>query len=272
MGSIWGRQDPGGPHVGPMNLAIFVNVPTLGQKLPHVFGTGSVPTQLWLIAASLLGHLIKRAFNLCWSKCSNVITAYLEDHTTSTLHLRDNVHVNNSFTYWKLRRMLAFSCVMFWLYMFNLFLPYFPHIYIYIYMHTLRMLHMSKYIHECHKHADGLDTDCQSIITRAGTNQEWQMLSVTCEPYWKVLIMHDDVIKWKHIPRYWPFVRSPVNSPHKGQWRGALMRFKTKISRVIYRGNLWTKIVVVDVTIVRFFHRQMAWALQTFDVKQTTMT
>ena len=22
MGPIWGRQDPGGPHVGPMNLAI----------------------------------------------------------------------------------------------------------------------------------------------------------------------------------------------------------------------------------------------------------
>ena len=38
---------------------------------------------------------------------------------------------------------------------------------------------------------------------------------------------HDDVIKWKHFPRNWPFVRgihrSPVNSPHKGQWRGALM-------------------------------------------------
>ena len=30
---------------------------------------------------------------------------------------------------------------------------------------------------------------------------------------------HDDVIKWKHFPRYWPFVRgihrSPVNSPTK---------------------------------------------------------
>ena len=41
------------------------------------------------------------------------------------------------------------------------------------------------------------------------------------------LIVHDDVIKWKHFPRYWPFVRgihrSSVNSPHKGQWRGALM-------------------------------------------------
>ena len=38
---------------------------------------------------------------------------------------------------------------------------------------------------------------------------------------------HDDVIKWKHFPPYWPFVRgihrSPVNSPHKGQWRGTLM-------------------------------------------------
>ena len=38
---------------------------------------------------------------------------------------------------------------------------------------------------------------------------------------------HDDVIKWKQFLRYWPFVRgiqrSPVNSPHKGQWRGALM-------------------------------------------------
>ena len=40
-------------------------------------------------------------------------------------------------------------------------------------------------------------------------------------------IIHDDVSKWKHFPRYWPFVRgihrSPVNSPHKGQWRWALM-------------------------------------------------
>ena len=26
MGSIWGRQDPGGPHVGPMSFAIWVDV------------------------------------------------------------------------------------------------------------------------------------------------------------------------------------------------------------------------------------------------------
>ena len=40
-------------------------------------------------------------------------------------------------------------------------------------------------------------------------------------------ISHDDIMKWKQFPRYWPFVwgihRSSVNSPHKGQWRWALM-------------------------------------------------
>ena len=45
--------------------------------------------------------------------------------------------------------------------------------------------------------------------------------------YVRSVVSHDDVIKWKHFPRYWPFVggipRSPVKSPHKGQWRGALM-------------------------------------------------
>ena len=42
-----------------------------------------------------------------------------------------------------------------------------------------------------------------------------------------VLNIHYDVIKWKYFPCHWPFVREnspvPVNSPHKGQWRGALM-------------------------------------------------
>ena len=48
-----------------------------------------------------------------------------------------------------------------------------------------------------------------------------------CAGIYVYLYFHDDVIKWKHFPRNWPFVRkihrSPVNFPHKGQWRGALM-------------------------------------------------
>ena len=40
-------------------------------------------------------------------------------------------------------------------------------------------------------------------------------------------IGHDDVIIWKHFPRFCSFVRrihrSPLNYPYKGQWSGALM-------------------------------------------------
>ena len=51
-------------------------------------------------------------------------------------------------------------------------------------------------------------------------------------------ISHDDVIKWKQFPCYWPFVRGihwwPVNSPHKDQWHGALM-----FSLICTRINGW---------------------------------
>ena len=54
------------------------------------------------------------------------------------------------------------------------------------------------------------------------------LVQVVCTRPWSLHYWpHNDVIKWKHFSRYWPYVRgihrSPVNSPHKGQWRGALM-------------------------------------------------
>ena len=56
---------------------------------------------------------------------------------------------------------------------------------------------------------------------KADTSVSNNNSGVWCRP------VHDDVIKWKHFPRYWPFLRgihrSPVNSPYKGQWRGALI-------------------------------------------------
>ena len=80
------------------------------------------------------------------------------------------------------------------------------------------------------------DLPCTSLCGM----EVWNLIGAICAmPKWfvyavfccfrpiTVLHIHDDVIKWKHFPRYWPFVRgihrSPVNSPHKGQWRGALM-------------------------------------------------
>ena len=60
--------------------------------------------------------------------------------------------------------------------------------------------------------------------------------------FWEMCVRaewhHDDVIKWKYFPRYCQFVRgihrSPVNSPHKGQWRGALM-----FTLICARINVW---------------------------------
>ena len=69
---------------------------------------------------------------------------------------------------------------------------------------------------------------------------------------------HDDVIKWKHFPRYWPFVR--VNSPHKGQWRGALM-FTLICARIngwannCKAGDLRRNHAHYDVIVVTKFHR-----------------
>ena len=61
-----------------------------------------------------------------------------------------------------------------------------------------------------------------------GRTAPWCHEAIRYRINWGVPIcLHDDVIEWKHFPRYWPIVRgihrSPVDSPHKGQWRGALM-------------------------------------------------
>ena len=61
----------------------------------------------------------------------------------------------------------------------------------------------------------------------------WE-LEISHQPGWMMSVdqgkcgqPHDDDIKWKHFLHYWLFVqgilRSPVNSPHKGQWCRALM-------------------------------------------------
>ena len=55
---------------------------------------------------------------------------------------------------------------------------------------------------------------------------------IYCKQMDTIALVHNQTCSWwRHqmetFRRYWPFVlgihRSPVNSPHKGQWRGALM-------------------------------------------------
>ena len=63
---------------------------------------------------------------------------------------------------------------------------------------------------------------CSAIITRT-----WQ----SCFSEFVEFVTKLNIPWWRHqmetFPRYWPFVRgiprAAVNSPHKGQWRGALI-------------------------------------------------
>ena len=81
-----------------------------------------------------------------------------------------------------------------------------------------------------------------SWSTTVATRRPQKQLIIWRSSTWMLWIVeasiHDDVIKWKHFPRYWPFVReihrSPVNFPYKGQWRGALM-----FSLICARINGW---------------------------------
>ena len=84
---------------------------------------------------------------------------------------------------------------------------------------------------------------------------------------------YDNVIKWKPFPRYWPCVprihRSTVNSPHKGQWRGALMFSLTYAwtqGWVDYRkaGDLRRHRAHYDVTVMMISHMVTSWHGYTF--------
>ena len=74
--------------------------------------------------------------------------------------------------------------------------------------------------------------------TRSESVRYWQHWVNTGPVLAHCGMFRDDVIKRKHFSRYWPLVRgihrSPVNSPHKGQWRGALM-----FSLICARINGW---------------------------------
>ena len=65
------------------------------------------------------------------------------------------------------------------------------------------------------------------IIQEASTPYITNSCGENSQSYTKGQNCHDDVIKCKYFPRYWPFVRGihrwPVNSPHKGQRCLALM-------------------------------------------------
>ena len=71
-------------------------------------------------------------------------------------------------------------------------------------------------------HKDGSDFESGDTLSSSGE------ASIRTRAFREYALQHM-MTSWngKHVSRYWPFVwgihRSPVNSPHKGQWCGALM-------------------------------------------------
>ena len=86
---------------------------------------------------------------------------------------------------------------------------------------------------------------------------------------------YDDVIKWKHFPYYLPFVRaihwSPMDSPHKGQWREALMFLwsapEQKVEQTIEMLVIWdTHLAHYDVTVMDCPRRSMSLLVKIYSI------
>ena len=89
MGPIWGRQDPGGPHVGPMNLAIWGDV-TTWKCFPHYWPLEGFHWWILLIKdqwcrALVLSLLL--VWTSCWKKQNNRVASDLGCHNTHVMSL-----------------------------------------------------------------------------------------------------------------------------------------------------------------------------------------
>ena len=92
------------------------------------------------------------------------------------------------------------------------------------------------------------------IANNMTCNIIWFPLSLT---YTEVNIeYHDDVIKWKHFPRYWPFVRG-IHRPPRGWW------FETPSSSLWRQcndfGDLSTNQVLITSSVKDSLERAKAW-------------
>ena len=83
-------------------------------------------------------------------------------------------------------------------------------------------------------------------------------------------------MKWKYFPCYWPFVRgihrTPVDSPHKDQWRGALVfslicAWTNGSANNRDAGDLSHPHVHYDVTVIHFVKMVQTHQLKAIDIK-----
>ena len=101
-------------------------------------------------------------------------------------------------------------------------------------------------------------TESDQIHNWASLHDTYPIMSMPCllmpwyhqqAWYWTNKPEHS-ISWWRHqmktFPRFWPFVRgihwSQVNSPHKGQWRGALISRENHHASVVWNWYHWVAI------------------------------
>ena len=100
---------------------------------------------------------------------------------------------------------------------------------------------------------------CSCCCSNPSPRRKFYLLAHMTRPgrYCISFEVHDDVIRLKHFPCYWPFVRgihrSPVDSPHKGQWCRASMfslicAWTSSWANNLDTGDLWRHHTHYDVT------------------------
>ena len=89
---------------------------------------------------------------------------------------------------------------------------------------------------------------------------------------------HDDVIRWKYLTRYWPFVRgihlSPANSPHKGHWHGVLMSplicaWINDWLNTLEAGDFRRHLAHYDVTVMTSVYHRASWYQNKMNARRT---
>ena len=87
MGPTWGQQDPGGPHIGPMNLAIrVIYLPKSQVEINRVFKGGySVFNANWRIHAHI-------KIRVCWKTMHVNIPVFAHSYTSVRSILHGQTH------------------------------------------------------------------------------------------------------------------------------------------------------------------------------------
>ena len=116
--------------------------------------------------------------------------------------LLSNLH--DHLQYWYSARWFIYAMPLFKTYLFLVWLPCFKWI-----INETKMLSFSSMAAP-----EFVVFDCYNSLIKV----QLQVVEPVSSFQWR---RHGDVIKWKHFPRFWPFVRGiqpwPVDSPHKGQ-------------------------------------------------------